>query len=431
LIGEALGCVVLTPLADRYGRRPLFLWGSIFIAVFGILSAFANDYGVLLAFRAIVGFGIGGLTVPVEACAEFIPTNSRGKTLVGLGLSWQFGQYFVIFLAWVILGTVGDANDGRTLYAWKIFVSVAAIPTVLALVVGWWTVPESPRWLLSQGRHDEAVRILRQVAEKNGKKGLELFPDHVRLTEGKEQETNDIRELFKPAYRKITLSIFAIWAVNSFVYYGIVDRTTLDASNDEVVTDNESVQTSVVYSFDYLPIVIGVTLELIGGILPLFLVDRYGRNKVQHIFNGIGALLLVGYSFVPSTGPADLVLLSTARLTNQAVYVVMVAQVTEVFPTAIRTTSHGAAFLAGSLGGVAGPYLAQISPSPMLVGLVLAVTTASNLGFVTMVPETKGAIMGGVVEHILVDPSSSSDSSLGRKATDVESDDAETDNESQ
>jgi hypothetical protein len=116
------------------------------------------------------------LTVPVDARAEFISTNSRGKTGVGLGLSKKFRQYFVILFAWVILGRMGYANDSSTLYAWKIMVCVAAIPTVLALAVGKWTVPESHRWLLFQGRHDEAVHIPRQVAERNGKDALKLFP---------------------------------------------------------------------------------------------------------------------------------------------------------------------------------------------------------------------------------------------------------------
>jgi hypothetical protein len=74
---------------------------------------------------------------------------------------------------------------------------VASIPTVLALAVGKWTVPESPR------RHDEAVHILRQVAERNGKDALKLFPDNVRLT----AELSDVRVIFNQTYRKVTLSL--------------------------------------------------------------------------------------------------------------------------------------------------------------------------------------------------------------------------------
>jgi MFS family permease len=59
IIREALECVILTPLADRYGRRPLFLGCSSLIAVFGIVSHSANDYAVLITTRVIVGFGVG------------------------------------------------------------------------------------------------------------------------------------------------------------------------------------------------------------------------------------------------------------------------------------------------------------------------------------------------------------------------------------
>jgi MFS family permease len=417
LIGQALGCVGLAPLADRFGRRPIFLLGSSLVAVFGILSATVNDYGALIAFRTIVGVGIGGLTVPMDACAELIPTNCRGKILAMLGLSWQVGQYFTIFCAWLILGSIGDSEKEWTAYAWKVFVGATAVPTLLALVAGWWTVPESPRWLLAKGRHEEAIQILREVAKRNGRDILELFPEHIRLTEGKEQETSDVRELFKPTYRKVTLAIFGIWATNIFVYYGIIDRTTLQASNEGVDND-DTAQSHILYTFDYLPMVYGLTLELVGGLLPIFLIDKYGRNIVQHVLNGTSAAFLVAFSFVPPALQADTILLSMARLANQASYVTMVAQVTEVFPTALRATAHGAAYLMGNLGGVAGPYLAQRSASQMVVGLVLAAAAASNLAFVALVPETKGAIMGGVVQHVT---ESSSGESIRVQPMDVES----------
>jgi hypothetical protein len=92
----------------------------------------------------------------------------------------------------------------------------------------------------------------------------------------------------------------------------------------------------------------------------------------------------------------------------------MIAQITQVsFPTAIRATSHGAVFLVGKL---AGPYLILRTALRVkgVIGVILTVTTASNLVFVTMVPETKGVTMGGVIEHI-VDSSSTSHRSSGRQ----------------
>jgi hypothetical protein len=82
----------------------------------------------------------------------------------------------------------------------------------------------------------------------NGKDALKLFPANVRLTAGQEQETSDVREFFKPTCRMVTLSIYAIRAADAFVYFLIIDRTTLDASKKGDV-DTESVQTSIVYTF--------------------------------------------------------------------------------------------------------------------------------------------------------------------------------------
>ena len=105
--GEFLGGLFWGPVADQYGRRFSFLVCVFMIAVFGVLSAFSPNYQTLLIFRMVVGFGVGGLTVPFDLLAEFLPSDMRGDFLLKMEYFWTGGSLFVSGLAWAILSTSG------------------------------------------------------------------------------------------------------------------------------------------------------------------------------------------------------------------------------------------------------------------------------------------------------------------------------------
>lgn len=100
----------------------------------------------------------------------------------------------------------GD-KEGQQEEDWRIFVVLCGIPCLLSCVASMIYVPESPRWLLTRGKHQEALFILRRAARLNGKDADELFPmDTVIISE--EEESNDFRDLFKPEWRN---TIFLLW----------------------------------------------------------------------------------------------------------------------------------------------------------------------------------------------------------------------------
>ena len=160
--GSLVGTLTLGYLGDHYGRRPAFLMSCAIISFFGVLTAFATGYASLLAVRFMVGFGVGGLTVPFDIYAEFLPTANRGKHLLVIEYFWTAGSLMTPLFAYLTLST-----------SWRFFVILCAVPCIFSGLLGACLVPESPRWLISVGRDEEALAIIRSAAKANG-----LDPDH-------------------------------------------------------------------------------------------------------------------------------------------------------------------------------------------------------------------------------------------------------------
>jgi MFS family permease len=169
--GQLLGTLILGPLGDRYGRRPIILVSSVMISTFGCLTATATTFTSLIVIRTILGFGIGGFVVPFDILAEFLSSEVRGKYLLAVEYFWTFGTLLVSVVASATIGGRDSSSSG-----WQTFVIACAMPSILAAFFAYWWIPESPQWLATQGRSAEAFQILRHAASINGKNPLLLFP---------------------------------------------------------------------------------------------------------------------------------------------------------------------------------------------------------------------------------------------------------------
>ena len=165
-----------------------------------------------MALRTFVGLGIGGMAVPFDILAEFMPSHLRGKALMGIEFFWTIGTLFVNGLAWAILEHS----------SWRWFVGLCSIPVVLAMF-SFPLMPESPHWLLVVGRKKEAADVLRTAAILNGRPAaigadteIVLYHDDSDTVYGSDSESNsgqraERSSLLGPKLKRTTLTLWLIW----------------------------------------------------------------------------------------------------------------------------------------------------------------------------------------------------------------------------
>jgi putative MFS transporter len=205
-LGMLAGAWFWGRLSDLVGRKIGFVGTVAIDSVFGLASAFSPSFIWLLILRMLTGFGVGG-TLPVDYSifAEYLPTRKRGRYLVLLEAFWALGAIVAAGLAWLIVPRLG----------WRALLAVSALPGLIIFFIRR-HVPESPRYLLVNGKPDEARDVLQLVARENGVQmgefKLEAMPPAPRTK---------VSDFLRPALRRTTLLLWLIWFAISLGYYGV------------------------------------------------------------------------------------------------------------------------------------------------------------------------------------------------------------------
>ncbi|MCP2013263.1 putative MFS transporter [Deinococcus sp. HSC-46F16] len=335
--GMFVGALFWGWLADRIGRRAVFLTTVALGVVFGLAGAFAPSVAWLVLARVLTGFAIGG-TLPVDYAmmAEFVPTAWRGRFLVYLESFWAVGTVMVAGLAWS-LSTVFEPAE-----AWRWLLALAALPGLIGLVARL-GIPDSPRSLLVREQEGAARAALTRVARANGTAlpdaPLQAPPPAPRVTPA---------ALFAGALRRRTVLLALVWFGLSLGYYGIF--TWLPSYLRAGGLDLGAVyRTTLLLALAQVP----------GYLLSAYLVERVGRRGTLAGFLGVSAVaaflfLLAG---TPGTVLGTSALLSAALL---GAWGALYAYTPELFPTPLRTTGMGfvsgmarlASLLSPSLGAL-------------------------------------------------------------------------------
>ena len=393
--GAMAGTLVLSPLGDVIGRRPVFTTTALIIGVFGVGTAFVTSYEALLFARFMVGFGVGGLTVPFDTLAEFVPTSDRGSNLLYIEFFWTAGTLLVPVLAWFSLGN----NDGGN---WEVFVILCAIPCIISTILGWVWVPESPRWLLTQGKHDDALRILRDAASRNGQNPFQTFPDGtivVQLDGGHNNHgtKESICDLFSRKWLKITLLLWGAWFGLAFLYYGVILAVSIVFSTHEDKDENGEGGS---YDFDYPAIFISASSEIVGLIIVLCTVDSWGRVMTQvstYLVGGLACLVLGFTAHAENAPRAVLILIAfIARMAMMGASCTTWVSTSEIFSTDVRTSGHGTANAFARLGGFFCPYIITDGTPLRLIGLCMFGVSIVTASISWNLPETAGMALGSI-----------------------------------
>ncbi|NIG58241.1 synaptic vesicle glycoprotein 2A [Pontoporia blainvillei] len=252
-LGMMVGAFLWGGLADRLGRRQCLLISLSVNSVFAFFSSFVQGYGTFLFCRLLSGVGIGG-SIPIvfSYFSEFLAQEKRGEHLSWLCMFWMIGGVYAAAMAWAIIPHYGwsfQMGSAYQFHSWRVFVLVCAFPSVFA-IGALTTQPESPRFFLENGKHDEAWMVLKQVHDTNMRaKGhpervfsvthiktihqedelIEIQSDTgtwyqrwgVRALSLGGQVWGNFLSCFGPEYRRITLMMMGVWFTMSFSYYGL------------------------------------------------------------------------------------------------------------------------------------------------------------------------------------------------------------------
>lgn len=214
LFGAMFGPFISGFLTDKLGRKKINIIASLVFVVGSILAAIAPDTNSLIAGRLLLGLAIGivAATVPLYL-AELSPKDKRGRMVTFFQLAITLG----ILLSYVVGYIFGEAEN-----AWRMMFWAGFVPAII-LFVGMLLVPESPRWLLTKGRNEEALKVLNQLRTPD--EAVAEYNETLKLLEEEKQNKSSWMELFMPKLRIplfIGIGIFAIQqfsGINAIIYY--------------------------------------------------------------------------------------------------------------------------------------------------------------------------------------------------------------------
>lgn len=152
-IGSILSFFITPYVADRFGRKPTIMFGCALMIVGAFISAFTNGYGMWLAGRFLLGFG----NSPAQMCSPLLLTEichpqHRGPLTAVYNCLWNLGSLIVSVIGW---GTAQIDNH----WSWRSITLIQAFPSIFQLCGVWW-IPESPRFLVSKDKPDQAFDVL-------------------------------------------------------------------------------------------------------------------------------------------------------------------------------------------------------------------------------------------------------------------------------
>lgn len=366
-IGMILGGFSLGYLTDLRGRRYLFLWDMVLFIVFTALSAIATSFIEILIFRLLLGVAIGAdYAISPTIIAEFSPAKHRGKLLTVNGISWFLGAAGSYAIG-AALTPLGDMS-------WRYMFALGIIPAIFVILLRF-SIPESPRWLIQQGRSDQAEASLKRIgisAEESsaGNQGKAGF-----------------RVLFRKEYLRSTIFISVFWFC-------------LDAVTFAVALRGPSLLVSLGFNESSAAATASVIalLALIGAVMSFLFVDTLGRKPLTVIgFAGMvltlsGAALVIGTSGGILLVIILLVIFEISQEFGPGITNAIYPQ--ELFPTNVRATAQGFGTTISRIGALVGIFLFSAISSffGYSQGLVLlaAISAIGLLATIIMGIETKG-----------------------------------------
>uniref|UniRef100_A0A1L8DEM5 Putative transporter major facilitator superfamily n=2 Tax=Nyssomyia neivai TaxID=330878 RepID=A0A1L8DEM5_9DIPT len=418
-IGMMVGAYAWGSVADSLGRKKVLIVISIMNAMCIVASSFCQTYALFMVFRFLNGAALGG-SGPViwSYFAEFQPKSKRGSMLSFMAAFWTLGNLFVAGLAWLIIpSTIGLYTPYFVYNSWRIFLLVCSLPSFLVAALLLY-LPESPKFLLSQGRNEEALAIFRGIYVTNTGKSKDLYPVKELLIDAKlqyelENSTKKVKgkyvtmlsdimdnskQLFMTPIVKFTVISITINFTFHIGYYGLMmwfpelfnrfdeyarNHPGEEASVCQVTSyvvssgshSDSGVCSAKIPSTVFMESLITVASALPANILAVIGMDRLGR-KFFLVFSTVSAGLCSAGMFFVYNKTHNLIVSAVFSGVISCGNAALDCLITEVFPTHLRATGVAISMVAARLGGIIGnvviaTLLDMYCPAPTFIVAIL------------------------------------------------------------
>ncbi|XP_055855971.1 solute carrier family 22 member 7-like [Episyrphus balteatus] len=366
-LGKFVGIPLGGYFSDRYGRRTILAIGGFLSAIVGVVRSFSLSYYMFLAFGFLDNVFSATLYATVFILGlELVGQKARVLSCSLLTVCTVFGK--------VLLAIVAKSYPN-----WRTILQIFYTPA-LAHIILLWTLPESVRWLLSQGEEVKAAKILHTAARVNKRKLSDptverlLVDNRQKLSE--EKSTFPIRQAFTSLFWRI-ISCAMVWFTHVLVYYGLSLNSISLGGNKY---DN----------FMYMSLI-----EIPGLVLPFWTMDRYGRR-----YSLFGCLIVCGICLAATIFVEtelfglQLALFLIGKMAITASFQVLYFYTSEIFPTNVRNSLLSFCSMFGRFGSMLAPQTPLLAKYFQSGPAILFSTFAVISAFVALsFPETTDAVL--------------------------------------
>ncbi|XP_052386463.1 solute carrier family 22 member 7-like [Carassius gibelio] len=353
-LGVMLGAAIFGWLSDRFGRKRMLMVSYLITILFGVASAMSQSFIMFAIMRFFTGMGITGISIiSIVLCVEWADIAHRTIAGVIISFDWSLSTMILPGIAYLV-------ND------WRSLVITVTAPLGLA-VITWRWIPESARWLIANGRLEEAHFYLSKCASANNRQQnlRDIKPEtlaNIIIAEGKGDRKYSYLDLVRsPKMRKLALLTGITWFGVAFTYYGI----SLNISGFGLNL--------------YLTQFIYGAIELPSKLVAYLSLDRLGRRYSQ-----VGTLITTGVCIgITVLIPRDLWLPRTiisvlGKGFSEASFTCVFLYTTELYPTVLRQNGLGYSSFVGRVGVSLAPLVSLLDevwlPLPQVLFCIVAVS---------------------------------------------------------
>ncbi|XP_065369678.1 organic cation transporter protein isoform X2 [Calliphora vicina] len=376
--GLVVGTASSGYLADRYGRKIIFIICIIFMAITGVGQGLAWDYNSFLIFAFLNAVGTSGVyPLAFIIGVEMVGPKKREMSSIVLNYFYAVGEALVGLTAWL-------------LHDWQLLQYALSIPP-LFFIVYYWLVPESVRWLIARNRKEKAGEIIRKAAQINRKELsvalLANFQMETPIETTIDGDSKDklkvekyeiwlaVKEVFKSKSLMFRYTIMLyIWAINSVVYYGL----SLNSTN---LSGNK-----------YFNFALVCLIEIPGYTLAWFSLNKFGRRISLTGSLFLCAITCVAGGYITKgSNWLIIVLFLIGKLGITSSFAVIYAYTAEMMPTVIRSGGVGVMSTFARFGAMLAPFVPLLGLYYEALPLLLFGGASLSAGLLALLlPETFG-----------------------------------------